>query len=622
MPNSHEKSGFEKSFFAEYELDRARRQLLKDGRPVTLTAKAFDLLLFLTDNAGRVVSKEELLDSLWNDQFVEESNLSVQVSAIRKALGDNHSEPRFLATIPGKGYQFVAEISRSGHQATQENSVKANLPRPGARESGRPVYLAAALVGLAILGTLAFVVAWSYLGTPDSEIRSIAVLPFENKDGTDYLGEGLAESVIFSLSRLPDLKVLSSGSSFRYRSEKPDAIAIGRDLGVEAILTGRVMQSGDTISVRTELVSARDNSVLWGEQLTRKSSDLEELQADIARTVGTKLRSRRSGDTDEARLKSNQTENDEAYKLYLIGRHHMNRLTDDGFAKGRDSFQMAIEKDPSYALAHAALADSYNMLCGWGGLAPNEGYPLARSAALRSLQLDGSLAEGYAALGIIKLSYDNDWIGAERDLDRAIELNPNLVSAYQYLNLLYVIHGRFDEAKVSIGRARELDPLSILNIIMLGNVYYFQRQPARAVEAYSQAVEMDNNSGLAHWSLGNAYLLENKFDDAISEYQKSHLLSGDSPDETALLAYAYAVSGRPGEARKILNELTGRKGYVPPSLIAAIYGALGEKDKAFELMEEAFANKDAVLLFLAVDPVFDPLRSDVRYPVLLKRLSL
>jgi DNA-binding winged helix-turn-helix (wHTH) protein/TolB-like protein/Tfp pilus assembly protein PilF len=605
--------------FENFELDPGRRQLSRNGQPLPLNAKAFDLLVFLTDNPGRTVSKEEILDSIWKDQFVEESNLAVQVSAIRKALGDSASEPRFLATIPGTGYQFIAEISKSSLAASEKDLADADAP-PVSIPDRRKISLPAMLV-LLFVAIVAAVFAWSYLGGRDAEIRSIAVLPFEQKGADpEFLGDGLAESVIFSLSRLPDLKVLASGSSFRYRTEKPDAVSIGRDLGVQAILSGRVVQSGDTVSVTAQLVSTADNSVLWGDQLSRKLSDIDQLQNDIAQAITGKLRKKLTG-AEAKTIGSSQTENSEAYTLYLIGRHHMNRLTDDGFMKGRDSFMQAIEKDPNYALAHAALADSYNMLCGWGSIAPDECFPLARAAALRSLEIDGALAEGHAALGLVKMSYDFDWSGAEADLKRAVELNPNLLNPHQYLSLLYVVQNRFDEAGASIGRARELDPLSILNIIMLGNVSYFQRQPDRAIEAYRQAIDMDANSGLGRWSLGNAYLLANRLDDAIAEYRKAVVLSGDSPDERISLAYAHAVRGNTDEARKIVQELNDRGSHVPPSLIASIHGVLGERDKAFELLEEAVRRKDSTLLFLAVDPMFDPLRSDTRFPILLKRLG-
>lgn len=616
MINSDENARFGRICFGDFEIDRGRRQLSKNGQPITLTAKAFDLLLFLVENSGRVVSKDEILNSIWKDQFVEESNLSVQVSTIRKVLGDSASEPSFLATIPGKGYQFVGEISEPV-EAPDAPSEAVGLVRSWSPRS----LVIVTVIAIAALTAAIFFLGPKLFGTRRTEVRSIAVLPFELKgDDPGYLGDGLAESVIFSLSRLPGIKVLSSGSSFRYRSEKPDAASIGRDLGVEAILTGRISQSGETVSVRAELVSTVDNSVLWGEQLSRKLSDIEELQRDIAQAITVQLQVRLSG-ADQQKL-SNQTDNEEAYRLYLIGLHHMNRLTDDGFAKGRDNFLAAVEKDPNYALAFAALADSYNTLCGWGALPPGDCFPLAKSAALRSLELDSDLAEGYAALGVTKMSYENDWAGAEQDLSRAIELNPNLLHAHQARGQLFMLQSRFDDARSSLDRARELDPLSILNIIMVGNVYYYQRQTTPAIEIFSQAVEMDPNSGLARWSLGNALFLADRPEDAIAEYAKAIQLSGDSPDEMASLAYLHARRGNTAEAQKIMTELTGRQGYVPPALTASVYGALGEKDRAFELLEEAFQKKDSLLIYLGVDPIFDPLRSDARFPVLLKRMGL
>jgi len=614
---------FQKIYFSDYELDAHRRQLLKSDKPVALNAKAFDLLLFLTRNAGRAVSKDEILNSIWKDQFVEESNLAVQISAIRKALGDKTAEPRFLATIPGKGYQFVAEVSSIKDDTVEDiRDDTANVEPAAPNLRRRSVIIAAA--GVVLLFFASFVVIRFFSVSPT--IKSIAVLPFVNQTGQpepEYLSDGLAESVIFLLSRLPNLRVMSRDSSFRFREASIDAKSVGREIGVDAILTGRIFQFADTVSIRTELVSTEDNSIIWGEQFTRKLSDVEKLQVDIAQSITRELKIKLTA-PDEQFLKRNQTDDHEAYQLYLLGRYHLNRLTDDGFLKGRDNFRRAIEKDPDYALAYAGLADSYNMLCGWGAMAPNEGYPLAKGAALRALELDETLAEAHTSLGIVKLFYDADWVGAEKDLTHAIEINPNYSIAYQSQSLVFTLQGRFDEAKLSLERSRELDPRSMLNLVMTGTVFYFQRRPSQAIGLYRQAVEMDPNSGLAHWSLGNAYLLSNRDNEAIAEYQKAIPLSGDSPDEPASLAFAYAVGGNQDEARITLDGLKRRTSgsYVPPSLIASIYGALGEKDKAFDLLEQGFRERDSVLVYLKVDPMFDPLRSDPRFPVLQKRIGL
>jgi tetratricopeptide (TPR) repeat protein len=310
--------------------------------------------------------------------------------------------------------------------------------------------------------------------------------------------------------------------------------------------------------------------------------------------------------------------------LYLTGRYHLNKFTDDGFFKARDSFQKAVDKDPDYALAYAGLAESYNLLSGWGAIAPNDGYPFAKAAALRALELDDDLAEAHTSLGIAKLFYDLDWAGAEMEFTRAVEINPSYSTAHHNQSLVFTMQGRFDEAKLSIARAREHDPLSILNIIMTGNIFYFQRQPSQAIDLYKEAVEMDPNSGLARWSLGNAYLSSNRTDEAIAEYQKAIPLSGGSLDEPASLGYALAISGNTNGARQVINDLKNRskEKYIPQTLIAMIYGGLGDKEQAFESLNRAFIERDSGLLFLKVDPMFDPLRSDQRFVDILKRVNL
>jgi len=625
--------------FTEFKLEPRHRRLLRDGRSIPLNARAFDLLFFLTQNSGRIVSKDEILNTVWKDQFVEESNLAVQISAIRRALGDETKAPRFLATIPGKGYQFIADVSSSvvpsrlkGLTANETPHVfehPDDTPALDERETRRPISLKRGLIltagvsaVLLIIGLLAY--RSNFVG-PRTQVKSLAVLPFTNAPGdfdSAYLGDGLAESVIFSLSRISDFRVMSRDSAFHYRADSIDAKQVGKELGVDAVLRGRVLRFGDSISISVELVSTGDDSVIWGEKFTRKMSDAVKLQVDIAQSITRELKVKLSA-LDEQRLNESQTENQEAYQLYLIGRYHLNRLTDDGFLKGRDSFKQATERDPNYGLAYAGLADSYNMLSGWGAMAPNDGYPLAKAAALRALELDETLTEAHTSLGVVELFYDADWAGAEKELLRAIEINPSNSDAHMMYGHELMLKGRFDEARKFMTRAIEIDPLSIVKIVSLGNISYFERDQSKALETYQKAVSMDPNSGLAHWSLGNALLQAHRIDEAIAEYQKSIPLSGDSPDEPASLAFAFAISGNREGARKIIDDLSVDRGntYVPQSLIASIYGALGETDKAFELLELAFRERDSLLVYLNVDPMFDPIRSDPRFPVLLKRVG-
>jgi DNA-binding winged helix-turn-helix (wHTH) protein/TolB-like protein/Flp pilus assembly protein TadD len=609
--------------FAGFTLEPQRRRLLCNQDQVPLNAKAFDLLVFFVRNAGRVVTKDEILDTVWKDQFVEESNLTVQVSAIRRALNDNAGESRFLATIPGKGYQFVADVATAGDAGKVASdpvaAVDARAQVPIAKRG-------LAVLAVALLLIVGFLAYQYYPTDTRATARSIAVLPFEDQTGDQssaYLGDGLAESVIFSLSRIPDLRVMSRDSVFGFRNEKADAIRIGRELNVQTVLRGRFLRSGDSVQVSTELVSTSDNSVIWGEQFTRTIADMERLQGDIARSITRELKIKLSG-ADAELLNKHQTENYEAYQQYLIGRHHLSRSTDDGFAKGRDSFKLAIAMDPNYAMAYAGLADAYNLLSGWGSLAPNEGHPLAKSAAMRALELDDGLAEAHASLGAVKLFYDADWEGSEVSLARSVAINPNYSDGQMMYGYRLMLLGRFDEAKPYLERAIELDPLSIVKLVSYGNAFYFERNSTKAIEIYQRAVDLDANSGLARWSLGGALLQAGRTDEAIAEYEKAIPLSGDSPDESASLACAYAAAHRTSDARKIIQDLEARAGraYTPPALIASIYAALGERETAFQFLEKAFRDRDSLLVYLKVEPMFDPLRADPRFTLVLKRVGL
>ena len=347
------------------------------------------------------------------------------------------------------------------------------------------------------------------------------------------------------------------------------------------------------------------------------------MQNDIALDVSQKLRNRLSG-ADQAKLAKNHTSDPEAYQLYLKGRFHLNQLTDDGFYKGRDYFQQAIDKDPNYALAYVGLADSYSRLGGWNAIAPHDGYPKATAAVLRALELDDDLAEAHTSLGTIKFFYDWDWPGAEREFRRAIEINPSYAEAHQLYSYYLSAMRRFDESRAEMKRAQELDPLSLEKVAGIGEILYYQRQYDRAIEQYRKALEMDPNSGFAHWAIGNVFAQKGAYTEAIDEYRKSIPLSGDSPDEPASLAFAYAKAGKVKEARKILEELNtrSRQHYVSPTIIAFVHLGLGEKNEAFALLDRAVLERDTVLTVLNVEPFFDPIRSDPRFAGLIRRVGL
>lgn len=639
----------QKIYFAEFVLDKGKRRLLRGEEIVPLNAKAFDVLSFLTENAGRVVTKEEILNTVWENQFVEEANLAVQISQLRKALGEQKDNPRFLVTVPGKGYEFIADVEFGEDSLFEENAELSRVeddperfsapveeseleqrkvaPRiPTQKRKSKKTFYALAVLTFAVLAAVTGIAVYRYFSdVSPADVTSLAVLPFINESDnseTEYLSDGLSESVTFSLSGLPELRVMSRNSSFRYKGKDTDAKTIGKELNVKAVLMGRVSQLGDRISVSAELVSTADNSVIWGEQFTRKMSDIELLQTDIAQAISQKLRFKLSG-ADETRLARSQTENAEAYRLYLLGRYQLNKLTDEGFFKARDYFQQAIELDPAYALAYTGLADAYNRLSGWNALSPKEGFPKARAAALKALEIDNQLSEAYTTLGTVKLFYEWDWTGAESDLRKAIEINPNNSDARQMFGYYLMFTGRFDEALEEMRRANQLDPLSLDKIAGIGDVLFFKREYDEAIAQYRKILNMEPNSGFAHWALGNVYTQKGMYKEAIESYQKAIPLSGDSPDEPASLGFVYAISGRKPEARQIVEDLKNRSAnaYVSPVVISFVYIGLDEKEQAFEWLEKAYTERDSLLTLLKVEPAFDRLRSDPRFSDLMRRVG-
>jgi TolB-like protein/DNA-binding winged helix-turn-helix (wHTH) protein len=416
--------------FGPFRLDPAERKLLRGNEIVALTPKAFDTLHLLVRNSGRVLEKEELIGMLWPDTFVEEGSLSNHIFLLRKALGE---DPGFIETVPRRGYRFVGGVRQFPVAATTHLEkpsevgapIIASLPAK-ARRSWRS-RAALGIAAIAVVASLA-VAGWFYKFAARGEaIDSLAVLPFVNANGdpnTEYLSDGITESLINSLSQLPNLKVMSRDASFRYKGKETDAQTVGRELGVHAIFKGRVTQRGDTLSISAELINARDSSHIWGQEYDRKLADMVALREDLAREMARALRMRLTG-AEEKRLTKSYTANPEAYQDYLKGRYWLNKGTDEGFNKGAEYFRQAVTKDPAYALAYSGLSDSYSSLAGFGLVPAKEGYLRAKEAALKALELDDTLAEAHGSLALIKSSYDWDWSGADKEIRRAIELNPS-----------------------------------------------------------------------------------------------------------------------------------------------------------------------------------------------------
>ena len=443
-------------------------------------------------------------------------------------------------------------------------------------------------------------------------IDSLAVLPLVNAGANaemEYLSDGITESIINALSQLPKLRVVARSTVFRYKGREVDEHVVGRELGVRAVLTGRVRHVGDMLRIGIELIDVETDAHLWGEHYNRQLSDIFEVQEEIAREISEKLRMKLTG-KERKRLVKRHTENAEAYQLYLKGRYYWNKRTRESLKKGIEYFQQAIEKDSQYALAYTGLADCYNSLNRFGWLSPDEAMPKAKEAAERALAIDGKLAEAHNSRAFVAENYEWDWPLAEREYKRAIELNPNYATAHQWYGEYLAATGRFDEGLEELKQAERLDPLSLIINSDLGLPFFFARQYDEAIEQWRKTVELDPNFWLAHYALALVYEQKGMYEEAISESKKALNLFVDSPWVLGGLGHIYAVSGHRNEAYQVLDELKERaqKCYVSPFDVALIHAGLGETDEALEWLEKAYEERNQWLTWLRVEPRLDGLR--------------
>jgi eukaryotic-like serine/threonine-protein kinase len=457
-------------------------------------------------------------------------------------------------------------------------------------------------------------------------INSLAVLPLLNASADpdmEYFSDGITESLINNLSQLPRLRVMARATVFRYKGREVDPQEVGRELSVQAVLTGRVLQRENRLIIKVELVHTTDGSQLWGEQYNRQLADIFAVEEEIAHEIAEKLKLKLSS-REQRRMAKRYPENTEAYQLYLKGRYYWNKWTAEGTKRAIDYFQQAIAVDPGYALAYAGLADCYSSMTAQGiGLSPAEAFQRAQAAAVKALTLDDTLAEAHTSLGLIKLNHDWDWSGAEREFKRAIELNPNYPTPYHWYSHYLIVMDRIEESLIMSKRGLELDPLDLEMNAHLAWHHYMARQFDQTIEQCLQTIAMDPNFHETQWFLGWAYAQTGEYAKAVDAFQKAIALSGGSPEMKAELGYAYAVSGKNDEARKILDELKelSEREYVSPFCLALIYAGLGEKDQALEWLEKAYQKRVAFLIYLGRQPQFDVLRSDPRFADLLRRLG-
>jgi serine/threonine-protein kinase len=457
-----------------------------------------------------------------------------------------------------------------------------------------------------------------FTGSNKKAVESIAILPFANVSGdsnSDYIANGMTESLIKNLSQLPKLKVMSLISVLRYKGNEIDPRAVRRDLNVDAVLFGTITRRGDGIALNIELVDARDNTRIWGDQYTRRFSDMLALQEEILGAMSQKL---------ELKLDSSEGKRMEAYKLYLMGRNYWNKRRPDDLKKGIEYFQQAVEKNPRDAKAFAGIADSYTLLAVYGSLTPDEAFPKAKEAAEKALAIDDTLAEAHTSLGFVKTRYDWDWEGAEASFRRALELNPNYALAHQWYSNYLASVGRYQDAIDEAKRGQELNPLSLIGNAQVGWMYFFARRYDEGAVACLKVIEMDPNFFSARRYYGLILEQQGKYEQAVEQLEKAREQAGGSPVVAAALGHAYALAGKRHEAEKIIEELLDpskpRKGSAYD--VAVVYVGLGDKERAFEWLDKAYVQRDDFLAYLKADPRFDPLRLDTRFDNLLHRIGL
>ena len=577
--------------FGPFSLDAVERSLTRNGRGVPLTLKAFDTLLLLVQNGGQVVTKEDILKTVWPDSFVEESNIAVTVSAIRKALGEERKGRKHIETVSGKGYRFVSRVRRVGDDSRQSGGVRD---------------------------------LWGGAHSDKEGHHFLAVLPFTNgnKDvNLEYLSDGITESIINCLSQLPFLRVIARCTVFRYKGKGVEAREAGRELKVGAIITGRITRLCKQLTISVEMVNVVDGSQVWGERYTVPASDVFAAQEAVSVKVAERLRLKMTAEEKE-RLGRRDTENPEAYESYLKGRYFWNKYTVACVNRAIKYFHKAVESDPHYALAYAGLADSYYRLSNLS-LPPKKALPKAKEMAIKAVDLDDSLADAHTSLGVVKLYWDHDFRGAEKEYLRAIELNPGTPLTRQRYGMCLLYTGRFDAALNELRKASVLDPLSLQINVSLATCLIFMGDYDAAIERMKEAAELDSNHHTVHLALGYAYMRKGDLTRAVSELRQTFELEREY-HALGLMGYAYAVCGKPEKARAVIEELrkAARQRYVSPYHIATIHAGLGEKDEALELLERLYRDRNDYLTWLKVSPELRNLHSDARFIDLLRRVGL
>ena len=622
-------------FGEDFEFDLHAYRLCRSGRILKLERIPAEVLAVLIERQGQLVSREQIVERIWGKgAFLDTDNsINGAIRKVRQVLKDDPEQPRFIQTVTGKGYRFIAPVTEADlpRPAAVPNLRPVVVPSRTAKSAIRrwPVLLGIAIVLIAVLGL--------YLRRSHSQGRTLspagrvmlAVLPFENLTGDpsqDYFSDGMTEELIAELGNLDPqhLGVIARTSVMQYKHNTKPLDQIGRELGIQYTLEGSVRRDSGKLRITAQLIQLRDQTHLWARQYDREPGNLLVLQREIAQEIADEIQLRIGGheQINSAEQLALSPKASEAYELYLKGRYFSNKRTMQGLQQAIEYFQQAVDKDPAYARAYAGLAEAYALMGGYSGLPPTEFISKARAAAQRALQLDERLPEAHTALAVIAQTYDWDWPTAEKEYKRAIQLNPNYATAHHWYAECLALQGRFDEAFPQIENARQLDPLSLIIATDYGAILYFSRQYDRAIEQFRGVLEMEPDFPRAHMLVW-AYAQKGLFAEALEDAE-AYRRRENAPWSLVMIAYVSGRSGDQARGRLALKQLEqpGRNGPLDTLAFAVAYIGMGENDKALLGLEKAYREHSSSLTALKVDPIYDPLRGEPRFQELVRRIGL
>jgi TolB-like protein/DNA-binding winged helix-turn-helix (wHTH) protein/Flp pilus assembly protein TadD len=625
--------------FGTFEVSFQSGELRKAGIRIKVQQQPLRLLQILIERPGEVVTREELRSQIWPEESFGDFDqaVNIAVAKLRSALGDSAEGPRFIETLPKRGYRFIAEVTsvddssftKAITHGTSDSSQTAPIPigsgmviRPRRWRFGFLAVGAILVIGLAIL------TVWriNYRAGPTASIRSVAVLPLENLSGDpsqDYFADGMTDQLITDLAQISALRVISRTSVMAYKGARKPLPQIARELNVDAVIEGTVLRFGEQVRITAQLIHATDDRHLWADTYQGNVRDTLVLQKKVAQSIATRMRIELTPQEREGlgRLK---IVDPEAYESYLKGRYFWNKRTGDGLKEAIQYFDQAIAKDPNYAPAYSGLADSYALAGDWqyGVMTTKQALPRAKAAAMKAIELDDGLSEAHTSLAFCLDGFDWNWDAADKEFRRAIELTPGYATAHHWYAWHLALAGRNSEAISEMKEAQNLDPLSLIINSDLAELLLIAGFPDQSIEQSRKAIELDPNFAQAHNQLGQAYLKKEMFGDAILELRKATQLSGNGPSCVANLAHALAASGQEVEAQQLLNDLKNRSshGYPLASELAVVYTALGDKDDAMRSLEKGYEERfnPGVLL----RPGYDSLRADPRFKDLQRRIGI